>query len=138
MPNHITNVLRVTGYQHRGAPAGLADEVLDLLRGPDSPVDFNRLIPMPEGYDKDQRWYDWSIANWGTKWNAYQAFVGKTDANEVMFHFETAWAPPLPVIDAIAAKFPKANIRLIWCDEGDDHQHRVYWEDGKREAEEAA
>lgn len=137
MPNHVTNVLRVTGYEHLNAPDGLADEVLAALRGEQGPVDFDRIIPMPK--EQEENWYDWSIQNWGTKWNAYSAIAGKPydERNEALFHFETAWAPPLPVIDALAAKFPQAHIRLIWADEGDDYQHRVWWSDGKRETDDA-
>jgi hypothetical protein len=39
----------------------------------------------------------------------------------------------MPVLDALAAKFPKANFRLIWADEGSDSYQRIYWEDGARE-----
>ena len=34
-------------------------------------------------------WYDWSIAKWGTKWNAYQTEIGKT-----YIKFDTAWSSP--------------------------------------------
>jgi len=81
-------------------------------------------------------WYNWSCAHWGTKWNAYSVVCGKARDGEAVIHFETAWAPPLPVLDALAAKFPSLCFRLIWCDEGNDRQHRVYWEGGKREEDE--
>jgi hypothetical protein len=137
MPNHITNVLRVSGYTHLGAPEGLVDEVLAAVKSDKSPIDFERLIPMPAELKapNQEGWYQWSVNHWGTKWNAYCAVAGKIDKRTAYFHFETAWAPPLPVLDALAAKFPKANLRLIWCDEGDDKQNRVYWEDGKRESD---
>lgn len=45
-------------------------------------------------------WYQWCIQNWGTKWNAYKVTVSK---NTIMF--DTAWNSPLPVIDALIAKF---------------------------------
>lgn len=35
MPNHVTNIIRAS------------DKVLDALSGPDDPVDFNSIIPMP-------------------------------------------------------------------------------------------
>jgi hypothetical protein len=137
MPNHITNVLRINAYKHRGAPDGLLDEVLEAIRSAGEPIDFDRLIPMPEALKapNQEGWYQWSIDNWGTKWNAYCAVAGKTDERTAYLHFETAWSPPLPVINALAAKYPLLDMRLIWCDEGDDKQHRIYWNDGKMESD---
>lgn len=39
-------------------------------------------------------WYDWSVDNWGTKWNSYGAHVN-VSTGELMFL--TAWAPPLNI-----------------------------------------
>lgn len=153
MPNHITNVLRINVYKHEGHDPALVDEILDAIKGADSPIDFNRLIPMPPELEIDSNgkadeahlaniakhghpdWYTWSIEKWGTKWNAYSAIAGKCRDGEGWLHFETAWSPPLPVLDALAAKFPQSRMRLIWCDEGDDRQNRVYWGEGKRESD---
>ena len=212
MPNHITNILRITVYKHEGKSSELVDQILDAMKGnrdseEDSPFDFNRIIPRPTDLDITQgsvsgnaiallddqearrmlnwpwvrqakcktidalrahlrkqylanpekgfptlddfagrltsnvskygapTWYEWSCTNWGTKWNAYSVTASKTGEGEAVVHFETAWAPPMPVLDALAAKFPDAHFRLIWTDEGDDVAHRVYWTDGKRESD---
>ena len=42
MPNHIMNRLRLSGDQNR------IDELLKSVKGKDSVLDFNRIIPMPE------------------------------------------------------------------------------------------
>ena len=48
--------------------------------------------------------YDWCVANWGTKWPASRVEVegpvtGYDEKTlEVVFHFDTAWSPPMPVI----------------------------------------
>lgn len=67
------------------------------------------------GYDT---WYDWSIANWGTKWNSYgypegaeQSFDGAT------LTFDTAWSNPEPVIAALAAQYPSLGFTHKWADE---------------------
>nr|WP_269145043.1 hypothetical protein [Pseudosulfitobacter pseudonitzschiae] len=59
-----------------------------------------------------ESWYDWSIKNWGTKWNAYQA----TDSNGVL-RFQTAWSTPMPIWHALAAKFPDETIKIEYADE---------------------
>jgi hypothetical protein len=133
MPNHITNVLRITAYKHRGAPEGTVAKVLEALQSEELPVDFNRIIPMPA--DQQDNWYAWRVENWGTKWNSYSGIVGLIDAQLGYAHFETAWGPPMPVIDKLAAMFPQAGFRLMWCDEGDSTQHRMWWDDGKRDNE---
>lgn len=42
-------------------------------------------------------WYDWQIANWGTKWDVggTDACVDRPDANTVTASFDSAWAPPV-------------------------------------------
>lgn len=60
-----------------------------------------------------RNWYDWSIANWGTKWNAYQ----QSRQGENAISFQTAWSPPLPVLAALAALFPQTRFVLEYADE---------------------
>lgn len=40
-------------------------------------------------------WYDWSIANWGTKWDVSLENVERQDPNTVTAAFDSAWAPPI-------------------------------------------
>lgn len=40
-------------------------------------------------------WYDWNVANWGTKWDVSLESVERVDANTLTASFESAWAPPL-------------------------------------------
>jgi len=40
-------------------------------------------------------WYDWNIANWGTKWDFALDNVERPDANTVTAAFDSAWAPPI-------------------------------------------
>ena len=55
-------------------------------------------------------WYDWSIANWGTKWNAYEVeySVGPIpnaspiiNGRELSYSLVPAWAEPRPIISAL-------------------------------------
>ncbi|MFS0364335.1 hypothetical protein ACL1A2_14930, partial [Corynebacterium striatum] len=72
MPNWITNRIRVN-------PSHFA-EVKEILLDDAGEVDFNRLIPMPPWMDtlsismmereNPRKWFEWSRAHWGTKWNA--------------------------------------------------------------------
>ena len=40
-------------------------------------------------------WYDFNIANWGTKWDVESDNVEIEDANTVTAGFDSAWAPPI-------------------------------------------
>jgi hypothetical protein len=39
-------------------------------------------------------WYDFNIANWGTKWDVSADNVEIADANTLTAGFDSAWAPP--------------------------------------------
>lgn len=45
-------------------------------------------------------WYDWSIANWGTKWDV-DAEVTDESAKLVTLRFSSAWSPPLAAYAAL-------------------------------------
>ena len=62
-------------------------------------------------------WYDWSIENWGTKWDAYDIDVAESPG-ELIYVFDTAWSTPAPVIQAMANRFPDLAIEHRFFDEG--------------------
>lgn len=63
-----------------------------------------------------QTWYEWSIENWGTKWNSYG--YGETIDNwDEGISFETAWSAPNPVIAKLAFLYPNIRIDHAWADE---------------------
>jgi len=51
-------------------------------------------------------WYEWSIDNWGTKWDISEVpeemFELSNDGKTVTFSFDTAWSPPTEWYDNIA------------------------------------
>ena len=58
-------------------------------------------------------WYDWRIANWGTKWNAYS--FGETDKNTLSFN--TAWSCSMLVMTKLSEMFPDVQFNYAWADE---------------------
>jgi hypothetical protein len=66
-------------------------------------------------------WYDWSIKNWGTKWNSYDNRFGIKDTEPQMgdeiLYFQTAWSPPDPVMRELSKRIGKI-LRLVSRDEG--------------------
>lgn len=57
-------------------------------------------------------WYDWRRYNWGTKWNASEAW--EYDGN---FVFNTAWCFCEPVIKRLSEIFPDVSIDFVFADE---------------------
>ena len=65
-------------------------------------------------------WHDWSVGNWGTKWDASHSHMSILNATTLRMEFDTAWAPPEPVIVELTRRFPKVTISAKWRDEMDD------------------
>ena len=75
-------------------------------------------------------WYDWNIANWGTKWDFSLENIDRVDANTVSAAFDSAWAPP---IDAylklcalgfeIEALYYEPGMAFVGKFTGDEHSY---------------
>ena len=49
-------------------------------------------------------WYEWSVAHWGTKWGAYSSSTEPEGSGDfARIKFNTAWCPPRPVLERLAA-----------------------------------
>ena len=68
-----------------------------------------------------KNWYDWCVANWDTKWNAYSCYTLEDDSLKLEdihdFGFQTAWSPPINVIRQLA-KLTGESLRMSYYDEG--------------------
>ena len=62
-------------------------------------------------------WYDWSLANWGTKWDCYEVSREMEDG-QLIYVFDTAWSPPSPVVEKLMELFPGIGIEHRYFDEG--------------------
>jgi hypothetical protein len=68
-------------------------------------------------------WYDWSVAHWGTKWDAYDTEVVDLVADEtgarLNLQFDTAWSMPRPVFTKLVDDYG-VLVLVLWQDEGTD------------------
>ena len=56
---------------------------------------FNHLRPNPAG-----EWeYEWSVSNWGTKWEANIIDWDRPEDNEIIIFFDSAWSPPIALYE---------------------------------------
>ena len=60
----------------------------------------------------ERDWYDWSIENWGTKWNA-----GDTVVDSDVIEFQTAWSTPIPVFVELSKRLKDITITVDYADE---------------------
>lgn len=64
-------------------------------------------------------WYNWTIANWGTKWGAYSFRMVQPETPEhIEFMFDTAWSPPTPVLEKLTELCPDIEFDVDAFDEG--------------------
>lgn len=127
MPNHITNKLTFEGKEER------VKELREFIKGEGEVIDFNTLEPMPKELEVECRdrawnnthyrenvqkygyptWYEWCVAHWGTKWNAYDQF----EEDLYNIEFDTAWAGVPDIVLKISERFPDVAIYYTFADE---------------------
>jgi hypothetical protein len=129
MPNHTHCILTIAGESDK-----TLHEIINPYMGmntsepPELTLDLNKIIPMPDTVSVEETsnpdggmpdWYIWRVGNWGTKWNTYlMGYDGRfLDEADWVFHFYTAWAPPLPCIQRLA-ELTGVALQLCYLDEG--------------------
>lgn len=142
MPNYCNNVVEIRGPQK--VVKALVDHKLDFQKihpypkdlditagreGPDDSVEQKALVAKEKANLKKyghKNWYDWCVSEWGTKWNA-----GGVDSEMVvdfdedvdnqgtaLFHFDTAWAPALGVLQKLKDNHPELSIECRYWEPG--------------------
>lgn len=63
-------------------------------------------------------WYDWCIANWGTKWGDCDTFITYMGDDELSIQFESAWSPPVMGLVKVSEQFPTLKFVLSFSESG--------------------
>ena len=66
----------------------------------------------------DQRWYDWRLRNWDTKWDAYDVVVTDDDPDQLEVEFNTAWSPPEAICHEIREQYPDLAVSWFFDEPG--------------------
>lgn len=128
MPNWVTNKIKILNVNKENA-----EKIKERYTYKDN-FDFEKVIPMPENIfrgdlgDEERKiygennWYDWSIKNWETKWNAVYSTLSYAETNRIMYiEFDTAWSCPKPVLNKFAEQlyndYGIENIEVQYADE---------------------
>jgi hypothetical protein len=103
MPNWCHNELTITG------PPEEISLFLLKWKAHHETFRFQAFVPMPPNLGNG--WYDWRVANWGTKWDVevHDAEIGP---GQIRMAFSTAWAPPEPFVEAVSEMFPGLTFHL--------------------------
>lgn len=108
MPNYTHHRLTITG----------AGDELDrfmaecFTQDKELYLDFTKLIPSPEGADRD-----WAREHWGTASCACFTRVTRLEGGSIKLSFDTAWSPPTRIFEEIAKRFPSLTIEGVFFDE---------------------
>lgn len=84
-------------------------------------LDFDKVLSIPKNYKKDDRWYDWCIKNWGTKWSPSPESISiDCDDDYEYFNasFDTAWSPPIEFFENVSKIYPELVFILRYVEEG--------------------
>ena len=66
----------------------------------------------------DDRWYDWRLQNWDTKWDCYDVVVTDDDPECTEIEFNTAWSPPEAICSALREQYPDVSISWFYDEPG--------------------
>ena len=66
----------------------------------------------------DDRWYDWRVQNWDTKWDCYDVVVTDDDPEQLEIEFNTAWSPPEAICHALREQYPELNVSWFYDEPG--------------------
>lgn len=64
--------------------------------------------------------YDWCCCNWGTKWGICRASIRKETDKMIVYDYDTAWSPAIPVMMKMSELFPKLTFEFDISYEGDN------------------
>ena len=66
----------------------------------------------------DDRWYDWRIQNWDTKWDCYDVSIDDDDPEQLEVSFNTAWSPPEAICNKIREDYPDVSVSWFYDEPG--------------------
>ena len=67
---------------------------------------------------QDDRWYDWRLQHWDTKWDCYDVEVTDDDPEQLEVTFNTAWSPPEAICERIREDYPDVSVSWFYDEPG--------------------
>ena len=135
MPNHCHN--RVTFYSANTDDVAKLKQIFEdentfgqIIPEPDWPNTPNKDGELPVKHEdpwltyrwsngrQDDRWYDWRVQNWDTKWDCYDVVVTDEDPECTEVEFNTAWSPPEAICNQIREDYPDVSVSWFYDEPG--------------------
>jgi len=83
----------------------------------------------------ETNWYDWQVANWGTKWEPQIYYLGPLEkgkkTSKQIISFDSAWSPPVEGIFNLSKIFPTLTFKMSYKEEGMGFKGTEKMKDGK-------
>jgi len=134
MPNWCINELIV-----EGSPKELSKLMKQVEITPSESTDehyqsvfsCHKVIPRPDS--ENNNWYEWNIANWGSKWDLSdpRRYDSEWENGLVRYSFESAWSPVIEVISALAKEHRKLSFTYNYWEGGSDFWGEHEYKKGK-------
>lgn len=135
MPNHVDNYLEISGKPK------LINKMMKQIQITNSEAtkeneatifSCHKVIPQPTFTGEE--WYEWRIANWGSKWGAYDVAITEDDweSGHWALFFSTAWSPISPVIAELSKQHPKLRFHYRYYEGGSDFWGKESYEGGEQ------
>jgi hypothetical protein len=117
MPNWCDNYVEIKG------PKKILDEIEDIVKEENNDKErkhglLNYLKPMP--VEEKDNWWQWSIDNWGTKWDITEFYGATRKDDKLCFSFQSAWGPPEEAFDYFYDEKEDVSIDLKYYEPGMD------------------
>ena len=106
-PDWLNTPLMSSEFKFIGQERGKVGELPQYVEDP-----WKRLVFKSTGH-ADDRWYDWRVQNWDTKWDAYDVEVTDPDPENLEIEFNTAWSPPEAICHALREKY-QDTVAISW------------------------
>ena len=128
MPNWCNNTITISGpirtieklyYDHTVKDADDETGLLDGMRP--MPVELHDTTSPSD----EANWYDWRVANWGTKWEVGSEGLEYSEdpdngTAEITGWFDSAWAPPVEAYNYFIENNKDCHISAMWHEPGMD------------------
>lgn len=105
MPNWVRNKLFIHG------PSDKVKQCTLDIASDNEHISFEKILPRPK--DIGDSWYDWSLENWGTKWDVTDTF----EDEEGYICFDTAWSTPVEIINYLSEIYDELTFEVHYADE---------------------
>lgn len=111
----------------------------NIVRPPEDKMDeYEGVHGYKDGEKQGQgefNWYNFNNREWGTKWDIAvhdgekhsDTQLNHEEKTKLHYYFQTAWSPPLPVIEALSLQHPELEITLRY-EEEQGWGGEIYWD----------